>query len=94
MCVWVWVQTMLCVYVCVFAGDDGISAPQVAVAAVEGGGGAGGVAAETIVWVCGCVGVWVQVTILSERLKKAWEEADFLKNCNASLTSNQALLTK
>jgi hypothetical protein len=46
------------------------------------------------VWVWVWVWVWVQVTMLSERLKKAWEEADFLKNCNASLTSNQALLTK
>ena len=30
--------------------------------------------------------------MLSERLKKAWEEAEFHKQCNAALTENQQAL--
>jgi len=33
-----------------------------------------------------------KVLMLSERLKKAWEEAEFHKQCNASLTENQEAL--
>ena len=33
-----------------------------------------------------------KVLVLSERLKKAWEEAEFHKQCNASLTENQEAL--
>jgi len=33
-----------------------------------------------------------KVAILSERLKKAWEEAEFHKQCNVSLTENQQAL--
>jgi hypothetical protein len=34
------------------------------------------------------------VAILSERLKKAWEEAEFHKQCNVSLTENQQVPTR